>query len=289
MRLLVDPFQLGFMQRALAAVLLVGVLAAVTGVFVVLRRLAFVGDTLTHTVFPGVVVAYLAGWSIFLGALAFGVLSALLLTVLSANRRVSVDAALAILLTSFFAFGVVLVSRTRSYTADFSAFLFGRVLAVTPAELAQTAAVAVLVLAALAVMRKELLLRAFDPDGAAALGYRTVLLDLALNVLIALVVVAGVKAVGTALMIALIIVPAAAARLVTERVGSMAALAAALGAVGGYAGLVISYDVSLQRGVRLAAGATVVVVLVAFFLVALAVQPLRAALARRALARQEAR
>src|SRR5919197_1176704 len=242
MRLLVDPFQLGFMQRALAAVLLVGVLAAVTGVFVVLRRLAFVGDTLTHTVFPGVVVAYLAGWSIFLGALAFGVLSALLLTVLSANRRVSVDAA-----------------------------------------------VAVLVLAALAVMRKELLLRAFDPDGAAALGYRTVLLDLPLNVLIALVVVAGVKAVGTALMIALIIVPAAAARLVTDRVGSMAALAAALGAVGGYAGLVISYDVSLQRGVRLAAGATVVVVLVAFFLVALAVQPLRAALARRALARQEAR
>ena len=289
MRLLVDPFQLGFMQRALAAVLLVGVLAAVTGVFVVLRRLAFVGDTLTHTVFPGVVVAYLAGWSIFLGALAFGVLSALLLTVLSANRRVSVDAALAILLTSFFAFGVVLVSRTRSYTADLSAFLFGRVLAVTPAELAQTAAVAVLVLAALAVMRKELLLRAFDPDGAAALGYRTVLLDLALNVLIALVVVAGVKAVGTALMIALIIVPAAAARLVTDRVGSMAALAAALGAVGGYAGLVISYDLSLQRGVRLAAGATVVVVLVAFFLVALAVQPLRAALARRALARQEAR
>src|ERR687888_154968 len=151
MRLLVDPFQLGFMQRALAAVLLVGVLAAVTGVFVVLRRLAFVGDTLTHTVSPGVVVAYLAGWSIFLGALAFGVLSALLLTVLSANRRVSVDAALAILLTSFFAFGVVLVSRTRSYTADLSAFLFGRVLAVTPAELAQTAAVAVLVLAALAV------------------------------------------------------------------------------------------------------------------------------------------
>src|ERR687887_1404025 len=287
MRLLVDPFQLGFMQRALVAVLLVGVLATVTGVFVVLRRLAFVGDTLTHTVFPGVVVAYLAGWSIFLGALAFGVLSALLLTVLSANRRVSVDAALAILLTSFFAFGVVLVSRTRSYTADLSAFLFGRVLAVTPAALAQTAAVAVLVLAALAVMRKELLLRAFDPDGAAALGYRTVLLDLALNVLIALVVVAGVKAVGTALMIALIIVPAAAARLVTDRVGSMAALAAALGAVGGYAGLVISYDVSLQRGWRLAAGATVVVVLVAFFLVALAVQPLRAALARRALARQE--
>jgi manganese/iron transport system permease protein len=281
-RLLVEPFQLGFMQRALAAVLLVGVLAAVVGVFVVLRRLAFVGDALTHTVFPGVVIAFLTGRSILLGALAFGVLSAVLLTVLTANRRVAVDAALAILLTSFFALGVVLVSRTRGYTADLSVFLFGRVLAVTRADLVQVAAVAAVVLLALLAIRRELLLRAFDPEGAAALGYRTGLLDLALNLLIALVVVAGVKAVGTVLMIALIIVPAATARLVTDRVGGMTALAAALGALGGYVGLVASYDLSLRQGVRLASGATVVVVLVGFFLVALALVPLRAAAARRA-------
>jgi manganese/iron transport system permease protein len=281
-RLLVEPFQLGFMQRALAAVLLVGVLAAVVGVFVVLRRLAFVGDALTHTVFPGVVIAFLTGHSILLGALAFGVLSAVLLTALTANRRVAVDAALAILLTSFFALGVVLVSRTRGYTADLSVFLFGRVLAVTRTDLAQVAAVAAVVLLALLAIRKELLLRAFDPEGAAALGYRTGLLDLALNVLIALVVVAGVKAVGTVLMIALIIVPAATARLVTDRVGGMTALAAALGALGGYVGLVASYDLSLRQGVRLASGATVVVVLVGFFVVALTLVPLRAAVARRA-------
>jgi len=280
-RLLIEPFQVGFMQRALLAVLLLGVLAGAVGVFVVLRRLAFVGDALTHTVFPGVVIAFLAGQSIFLGALAAGLASALLLTVLTANRRVTADAALAILLTSFFAVGVVLVSRLQSYTADLSAFLFGRVLAVDPSELAQTGLVAAVVLATLVVLRKELLLRAFDPDGAAAMGYRVDLLDLVLNVLIALVVVAAVKAVGTVLVIALIVVPAATARLLTDRVASMVALACGLGALGGWLGLAVSYDVSIQRGVRLASGATIVVILVGFFVVALATGPARRALARR--------
>jgi manganese/iron transport system permease protein len=280
-RLLIEPFQVGFMQRALLAVLLLGVLAGAVGVFVVLRRLAFVGDALTHTVFPGVVIAYLAGGSIFLGALVAGVASALLLTVLTANRRVTADAALAILLTSFFALGVVLVSRLDTYTADLSAFLFGRVLAVEPAELAQTGVVAAVVLAVLLALRKELLLRAFDPDGAAAMGYRAQLLDVVLNVLVALVVVAAVKAVGTVLVIALIIVPAATARLLTDRVASMVALACAFGALGGWLGLGISYEVSIQRGVRLASGATIVVVLVGFFVLALAAGSGQRALARR--------
>jgi len=279
-RLLIEPFQVAFMQRALLAVLVLGVLAGSVGVFVVLRRLAFVGDALTHTVFPGVVIAYLAGQSIFLGALAAGLASALLLTLLTANRRVTADAALAVLLTSFFALGVVLVSRLDTYSADLSAFLFGRVLAVEPAELVQTCVVAVVVLATLLALRKELLLRAFDPDGAAAMGYRVDLLDLVLNVLIALVVVAAVKAVGTVLVIALIIVPAATARLVTDRVATMMALACGLGALGGWVGLAVSYEASIQRGVRLAAGATIVVVLVGFFVVALGAGPGRRALAR---------
>ncbi len=278
--LLTEPFQAAFMQRALLAVLVLGVLAGAVGVFVVLRRLAFVGDALTHTVFPGVVVAYLLGQSIFLGALAAGVGSALLLTVFTANRRVTADAALAILLTSFFAFGVVLVSRLETYSSDLSAFLFGRVLSVDRVELAQTCLVAAVVLAVLVALRKELLLRAFDPDGAAAMGYRVGLLDLVLNVLVALVVVAAVKAVGTVLVIALIIVPAATARLLTDRVATMVALACALGGVGGWLGLAVSYEVSVQRGVRLASGATIVVVLVGFFVVALAVQPGRRALGR---------
>jgi len=272
--LLVDPFRILYMQRALLEVLLLGAIAGVVGVFVILRRLAFVADALTHTVFPGVVIASLLGRSLLLGALAFGVLTAVLLTWLGSERRVGVDAALAILLTSFFAFGVVLVSRTRSFTSDLTVFLFGRVLAIDRADLLQTVAVAAVVLLTLAALHKELVLRAFDPDGATAMGYRTVVLDLALNLCIALVVVAAVKAVGTILVVALIIVPAAAARLLADRVATMTVLACVLGAAGGWIGLAISYEVSVDRGIRLAAGATVVVVLVAAFLAAAALAPL---------------
>jgi manganese/iron transport system permease protein len=274
--LLVEPFRLPYMQRALVEVLLLGALAGVVGVFVVLRRLAFVSDALTHTIFPGVVIAHLLDRSLLLGALAFGVLTAVLLTGITAgSRRVGADAALAILLTSFFSLGVLLVSRTRTYTADLTVFLFGRVLAVDRADLLQTLALAAVVAAALWALRKELVLRAFDPDGAAAMGYRTAALDLVLNLLIALVVVAAVKAVGTVLVVALIIVPAAAARLLADRVATTAALAAALGALGGWLGLAASYEVSVDHGVRLAAGATIVVVLVVLFALAAAVAPLR--------------
>jgi manganese/iron transport system permease protein len=285
--LLVEPFRLPYMQRALLEVLLLGVLAGVVGVFVVLRRLAFVSDALTHTIFPGVVIAHLLDRSLLLGALAFGVLTAVLLTgITSGSRRVGADAALAILLTSFFSLGVVLVSRTRTYTADLTVFLFGRVLAVDRADLLQTLALAAVVAATLWALRKELVLRAFDPDGAAAMGYRTAALDLVLNLLIALVVVAAVKAVGTVLVVALIVVPAAAARLLADRVATTAVLAAALGALGGWLGLAASYEVSVDHGVRLASGATIVVVLVALFALAAAAAPVRRRLARRELARQ---
>jgi manganese/iron transport system permease protein len=251
---------------------------------VVLRRLAFVGDALTHTVFPGVVIAHLLGRSILLGALAFGVLTAILLTGLGSHRRVGDDAALAILLTSFFSLGVVLISRTRGFTADLTVFLFGRVLAIDRTDLVQTLVVAAVVALVLAVLHKELVLRAFDPEAAAAMGYRTrrldLVLDLVLNLLIALVVVAAVEAVGTVLVIALIVVPAAAARLLADRVAAMTALACLLGAAGGWLGLAISYEVSVDHDLRLAAGATIVVVLVGLFLVAAAVAPLRRRLAR---------
>jgi len=210
---LLQPFTVPYMQRALVEVLVLGALAGAVGVLVVLRRLAFVGDALTHTVFPGVVIAHLLGRSLLLGALAFGVLTAVLLTTLGGHRRVGDDAALAILLTSFFSLGVVLISRTRGFTADLTVFLFGRVLAVDRTDLVQTLTVAAVAAVVLAALHKELVLRAFDPEATAAMGYRTGTLDLALNLLIALVVVAAVEAVGTVLVIALIVVPAAAARL----------------------------------------------------------------------------
>jgi manganese/iron transport system permease protein len=272
---LLEPFRLPYMQRAMAEALLLGVLTGVVGVFVVLRRLAFMTDALTHTVFPGVVIAYLAGWSLALGALAFGVLTAVLLTALATNRRVASDAAIAIVLTALFAVGVLLVSRQRSYTSDLTLFLFGRILTVDQADLLTTLVLTVAVLAVLAMIGKELVLRCFDPEGASAMGYPGVALDLALNLLIALVVVAAVKAVGTVLVVAMLIVPAATARLLAGRVAGMAVLACLFGVVAGLGGLLVSYHLSVGAGVRLAAGATIVVVLVAGFLVVLAATAVR--------------
>ncbi|MFG1827715.1 metal ABC transporter permease [Microbispora bryophytorum] len=265
--ILFEPFHLPFMARALVELLVLGGLAGTVGVLVLLRRLAFVSDTLTHTVFPGVVIGHLMAGNggIFWGALAAGVITAVLLTLLTQRRRVNEDAALAMLLTTLFAVGVVLVSRQTGFTSDLTAFLFGRVLTVTEAQLAQTAVVTVVVVALLAVLRRPLLLRAFDPEGAQAAGVRVGLLDLVLNVAVALVVVAAVKAVGTVLVIALLIVPAAAARRLSDRLAVIVPLACLVGAAAGWLGLVVSYEASVGHGVRLASGATVVLVLVTMY------------------------
>ena len=264
---LTDPFGSPFMQRALIEALLLAVIGAVVSVFVVLRRLAFVSDVLTHTVFPGVVLGFLAAGTggIVWGALVFAVLSAVLLTVLSARARVTEDAAMAIVLTGFFAVGVILVSRRSSYTADLTAFLFGRILTVDTGQIVTTAVLGTVVLLALALVGKELVLRAFDPAGAEAAGYRVLALDLVLNLAVALVVVAAVRAVGTVLVIALLVVPGAAGRLLSDRLAGIFAAAVGVAALAGWLGLVASWQASVAHGVRLASGATVVLALVALY------------------------
>jgi manganese/iron transport system permease protein len=267
-RLLVEPFALPFMRRALVEALLLGAVAGLVSVFVLLRRLAFFADALTHCVFPGVVLGFLVAGTggIVWGALLFAVLTAVLLTVLTTNRRLTEDATLAILLTGLFSVGVVLVSRRSSYSADLTAFLFGRILYVDSRQVAETAVVAAAVTTVLLLVGKELVLRAFDPGAAAGLGYRVPVLDLVLNVLVALVIVAAVKAVGTVLVIALLVVPAAAARVLTDRLAVLFPVAAGVGALAGWLGLAASYEASVYHGLRLASGASVVLVLTGLYL-----------------------
>jgi manganese/iron transport system permease protein len=269
--LLFDPFAAPFMARALAELMLLAVLAGVVSTHVLTRRLGFVADTMTHTVFPGVVLGFLAGGAggVFPGALVAAAVTAVLLTLLTRSRRITDDTALAVLLAAMFAVGVVLVSRRSSYTADLTTFLFGRLLTVTNTQLTSTAVVAGLVLVTLALLHKELLLRAFDPQAAAAMGYPVWLLDLVLNLAVALVVVAAAQSVGTILVIALLVVPAATGRLVSARIGVITAIGVAVAALSGYLGLAISYHASIAYGLRLAGGATVVLTLVGVYLVTL--------------------
>jgi manganese/iron transport system permease protein len=270
MSYLLDPFGSPFMQRALVEALLLGAVAAVVSVFVVLRRLAFVSDVLTHTVFPGVVIGFVVAGTggIVWGALVFAVLSAALLTVLAARSRVTEDASMAVVLTGFFAVGVVLVSRQASFTSDLTAFLFGRILTVDRQQLVVTAVLGAAVLLLLGLLGKELLFRAFDPAGAEASGYRVLLLDLVLNLAVALVVVAAVRAVGTVLVIALLVVPGAAGRLLSDRLAGITLIAVGTALLAGWLGLVASWQASVNHGLRLASGATVVLVLVLLYGVA---------------------
>ncbi|MGX6600659.1 metal ABC transporter permease [Micromonosporaceae bacterium Da 78-11] len=270
---MIEVFQAPFMARALAELVLLALICGPVSVFVFVRRLSFVSDALTHTVFPGVVLGYVAGGldGLFVGALVAGVLTAVLLTLLTRHAGLTDDASTAVVLTAMFAVGVVLVSRRPSYTSDLTAFLFGRLLTVTPGQLVETAVLAVLVLGLLAVGGRAFVFRAFDPGGAAAAGLRTAWLDLWLNVIIALVVVAAVRAIGTVLVIALLIVPAAAARLVSDRLAVMAVVGTVLTVGAGYFGLVLSWVASVDHGLRLTSASTVVLLLVLAYLVLLPV------------------
>jgi manganese/iron transport system permease protein len=278
--LLFAPFELGYMHRALAEVVLLGVLGGVVGVHVLLRRLAFLTEVVQHTVFPGIAIAFVYGQSLLVGALATGAAAVVLFTFGARRRRIDPDALMALLIATFFACGVVVVSRRTGFQSDLTALLFGRILSVDQRELIDTLVVAAVSLGVLLLLHKELVLRAFDPLGTRALGYSTTLLDLALNLVIMLTVVAAVRAIGTVLVVAFIVTPAAVARLVCRRVGSMMAVAACFAAVGGWLGLVISYEGSVNHGWRLASGATIVVVLTAGFVLVAGGRAAVAALSR---------
>lgn len=265
------------MARALLEALLLGTVGAVCGVHVVLRRLAFLTDALQHTVFPGVAIAFLAGQSLLLGAAAAAVLSVVLLGLTTRRPEVDHDGALALLTVGFFSIGVITVSRSTSFQGDLTALLFGRLLAVDNRQLVETAALAALGIVVLVAVHKELLLRAFDPGGAAALGYRLPVLDLVLDLVVALVVVAGARAAGTMLVVGFVVTPAAAARLVCRRVPTMMVVAAGLAATCAWVGLGISFEASVGHGWRVAPGAAVVV---AFTLVFAVMAATRAVVAR---------
>jgi manganese/iron transport system permease protein len=286
--LLVEPFAAPFMARALVAMVLVSVLAGIVGVHVALRRLTFAADATTHTVFPGVAIAFFLGRSVFVGALVAAAVSAVVLTVATRNRRIDQDAFLAVLVASAFSLGVVVVSRQRTFASDLTALLFGRPLTVDRTAIVQTAVLLALVLATLAVCGKELVLRAFDPAAAEAMGYRAGWLDLVVNVMVALVVVASARVVGTALAVALLITPAAIGQVVGQRIGVQVTVAVAAGILCSWVGLGVSAVASIDHGLALPPGGVIVVLLTVAFLVVTAVSALARVLRRRRPATLEA-
>jgi len=245
---LLDPLRYDFFVRALVVGMLLGVTCGAIGCFVVLRGMAFIGDALAHAILPGVVIAYLLGLSVVGGAVIAGVLTALLISAISRTEQVREDAAIGIVFTGAFSLGIVLISRKQGYMRDLSHFLFGNILGIAPGDLLVTAGIALVVLACLTLWYRELLVSSFDPSHARAIGLRLGPLHLGLTTLLALTVVSGIQAVGVVLVAALLVTPAATARLLTERLPVMIGLAAALGSGAAVIGLYASYYIAIASG-----------------------------------------
>jgi ABC-type Mn2+/Zn2+ transport system permease subunit len=276
---LTRPWERMFMQHAFLAIIVVGIVCGVIGCFVVLRGMAFVGDAFAHAVFPGVVIAFLLGGSIFIGALLAAVVVSLGIGWLTQTERLREDTAIGVMFAGAFALGIALISTTSSYTRDLTSFLLGNILGVSRDDLLLTAAIGAGVLAVLAIYRREMVLITFDRTLAASLGVHLWRYDQLFLVLLALAIVTALQTVGNILVLAMLVTPAATARLIADRLPRMLALSAAIGALSGVGGLYLSY----YRNV--ASGAAVVLVATAvFFLVWATVnlaQPLRRAARRR--------
>jgi manganese/iron transport system permease protein len=271
---LTDPLQFPFMQRAVIEVLLMGITCGIIGTYVVLRGMAFIGDALSHAIFPGMVIAFLRDISFFIGAIAFGVLTAVLIGTVSRNRRVSEDTAIGVLFAGMFALGIVLISGISNYTTDLASFLFGEVLGVSNEDIIASTIIGLLVIGALIFFHKELVLVAFDEDMAEAVGLPVWMINLGLLILIALTIVVSLQAVGNILVVAMLVTPAAAARLWTDRLKVMMLLSALFGGLGGIIGLLTSFHTDR------AAGGTIVLVVTVWFGISLLIAPRHGALSR---------
>ena len=248
------------MRWAIAEAVLAGALAGLIGVHVVLRRLSFFTMALTHATFPGVVAAAIIGVHIYLGGALAGVLVACGVAALSRRRGQDAAAATGVVLAAGFALGVGLVATQNGFSRDLSSFLVGSILTVGPQDVAVTAAVLGVVAIVLAVGGRPFVFAGFDPTGARAAGYRLGLVDLALLVTIEVVIVTVVPAVGTILALALIVAPAAAARLWSDRLAVITALSVGFGVASGLAGLLLSgrYDIAAGAAITLVAAAILV-------------------------------
>ncbi len=241
-------------RRAVAEAALVGALCGVVGVHVLLRRLPFFALALSHSTLPGVVLASIVGVSLYLGGLAGAGALVVAVAVLGSARRLDHTTAIGVALSVAFAAGVLLQTARPAASTDLTAFLVGDVLTVSADDLVVTVAVGLAVVAVLAALHKDLVFTAFDPQGAAAAGYRVPRVELVVLGLIGVTVVTSIPAVGTILVVALLVTVPLAARRWTERLGLAMVLAAGIGALSGAGGLAISaqWDV--------AAGAAVVLV-----------------------------
>jgi ABC-type Mn2+/Zn2+ transport system permease subunit len=264
---LATPLSFGFMQRGLLAAVLIAIVCAVIGAFVVLQELAFIGDALAHASFPGVVIAFLLKFPLELGGALIGILTALGIGAITRRSKISQDTAIGVLFAGTFALGIALLSTVKNYTKDLFGLLLGDVLAIQAADLIVIALMGLLMLALVGALYKELVLLTFDPVQAEVIGLPVTLLRELLLGLMAVTIVISIQTVGIVLVVAMLVTPAATATLLVRRFPLVMLAGAIQGVIGTVAGLYISFYFNI------ASGAAIVLVLTSLFFLVLTVSP----------------
>jgi len=260
-----EPFGYAFMVRGLAAALTVGIVCPVLGAYVVLRGMAFFGDALAHIILPGVVAAFLLGWPLVSGALIVGVVAALAVGAISRRTPLREDTAIGVVFAGCFALGIALLSSRRGYAVDLTHILFGNLLGVSQQDVLLIAGLGLLALLAVVAFYKEFLVLSFDPLLAVTLRLPVERLHNLLLILLAVVIVVSIQAVGVALVLAMLITPAAAASLLTRRLPMMMLVGALIGAASAVIGLYLSYYTNLVSGPAIVLTATAAFLLAFLF------------------------
>ena len=249
LNLLIEPLQYSFMQRSLMIAILVGIICAVVGSYLMVQRLALLGDAISHSVLPGLVIAFILNANIFVGAFLAGILSTICMNIIRTYSRIKEDAAMGIVFSAFFALGITLITLVqKDNKIDLNHFLFGNILGVTREDVRDTFIIAIIILTVVTLIYKELLFYTFDPLGAEATGLPVNLLNLGLMGLIALTIVASLKAVGVILVLSLLITPAATAYLLVERLHLVMILGVIIGVISSISGMYLSYFYNLPSG-----------------------------------------
>lgn len=275
---MLEPLQYDFFVRGLIAATVVGGLCGLVGVYIVLRRMSYIGHGLSHAVFGGAVVSYVMSFNFYVGASVWGFLSALLINATTRRRpMIGADAAIGIITTASFALGVALISRYRTFTRSFDAALFGNILGVTERDLIAIAAVSAGAAAIIFVIYKQLLFATFDPEVARFYGVRTEWIDTLFSIMLAGTVVVSMQVLGVTLIAAAIVIPPIVARLLTDSFHRVVMLSTAIGAFCGLGGVYMSYYIDVSSG------ASVVLLAAALFVAAMAYTSVRGRAGARAI------
>ncbi|MDR1237891.1 MAG: anchored repeat-type ABC transporter permease subunit [Propionibacteriaceae bacterium] len=258
---LLNP-DLAFLPKALAVAVMSALVCGVVGSYVVLRGMSFIGDAVAHAVFPGLAVAFVTAGNLVLGGMVAGVVTAVFVAVFAQNRRLKEDSIIGVFFVAAFALGIVVISQAPGYAGSLQQFLFGSITGIPDSDLYVVGGTGLLVLAVLFAFHKEFVTISLDRESAQAMGVKVFWLDLVLYVLVTLAVVISVQTIGNILVLALLVTPAATARLLTDRLSVMMLLAPIIGGLSALLGLYGSWSWDLPTG------GTIVLVLTVVFLLA---------------------